>query len=247
MSRVTSWISRNKGWLKIGGTFLTGVVTVSASVWTYLHVAIDAAVTKRLAPYEQLTTGLSLNQGEDWDQAAGVFRQALRDAEAAKLPSEATDLMYDGLLLALTNCDSPAQFSPELEKIRNRTGSVTPETAWRQNQIGYYFLRTGKTLEAKQCFVRSRQLYDSRQERRQASDPIHGLWFAALAEGNIDEALRLASDLQRRDPKTYGLPAWLQELDAWNQERWSTEFRGLYPQFDDTLQRFLVALRTPKQ
>ena len=68
MSTLKLWLARNKqvaAGAKAVATFVAGSASMLITVRAYLHTAVDQAVTKRLAPYERLAAGLSLNQGEN--------------------------------------------------------------------------------------------------------------------------------------------------------------------------------------
>jgi hypothetical protein len=137
-----------------------------------------------------------LNQGEDRDDAVEVFRNVVRDrANTEVLSPEALKQLYDALLIAIANCDSPQRFSPELERIKSRIGNSVPESGWRNHQLGWGYLRIGKANEASQLFTRARQLYDPRQEWSDGVDPVRGLTFVALAEGDVKSA---SGNIQQR-------------------------------------------------
>src|SRR5256885_1528471 len=173
--------------IKIAGSFLIGAASALATARGYLDTTVDQAVNKRLAPYQKVASAVSLNQFEDWDNAAQLFREVLREAEKTELPAETMDLMYDGLLLAISNAASTADFSVEIYKIKDKIGKSIPDDAWRNHQMGWCLLRMGRAPEATDYFLRSRQLYDSKQDRRRGADPTRGLLLVALSQDKVEE------------------------------------------------------------
>jgi tetratricopeptide (TPR) repeat protein len=239
---VRALLKRHKGigeFLKILGTFLVGAASATVTIRGYLQAKVDSAVNTRLAPYQHVLAGLSLNQGEDYNQAAEALRDSVNSKDLATLPTELRNLFYDTFLLAATNSDEPERFSPEVEHIKSLIGGTVAETGWRKHQVGWYLLRTGKAEEAKLFFLRSRQLYDGEEDRRSGADPARGLLFVSLVDGNVQEAIEKAEELSIRDPKAYARSEFAREIRSWPQEHWFIQMQGYYGQkFQQTIADF---------
>jgi hypothetical protein len=205
-SDIKYLLSRHEGFtslLAALGTFFIGTITGAITAYSFVKHEVDATVANRLAPYESLLTGMSLNQGEDFDYAAKTFREAVKTQDISSLPARAQDAVYDGLLYAIVNSSRPEEYLPELNAVKTRIGEKATETPWRTCQISWYFLRTGKAKEAREYFARAKQLYDARGELSFAAQPLRGLLLAALTDGQLDDALDFAAEIKQRNPAKY--------------------------------------------
>jgi tetratricopeptide (TPR) repeat protein len=228
-------------------SFLAGALASLALANKYVAEHVDQIVTKRLAPYEAITSGISLNQTEDWNEAAVVLQRASAAFKSPKLQPEIVNLYDDTLLYAIVNSDSPEQFSQDFYRISQRIGPKVPEVAWRIHTVGWYYLRTGKLSVAGEKFNQAVQLWDGRQEYRSAAESVYGLLIVALAKGDVDLALRHAGDLVERNPLAYSKQSLAQYARTWDKDKAGAQIKAMYaPTFSKSLDEFARRLETDK-
>lgn len=206
-------------------TILTTALAVLAFIYTFIDAKINSVAKSRLAPYEQLFSGLSLNQGDEYSAAARKLEELVTSKEFENLPKATKSLAYDGLLLAVTNADDLGDFLGSLKKITTRIDESGEETPWRQNELGWAFIRLGELTKSKANFVKSINAYKIKKELVASSDPTRGLVIIALLENNPSEAFSIAQDLKTLKPSLYRTNS---DLIAEIQETQNTRFFDSY-------------------
>jgi hypothetical protein len=238
LDRLSAVVNRHT----VLGSLVTLALTTAVyglAVNNYVRGRIEATVTKRLVPYESILRGLSLNQAEEWDAAAGAFQSVMNSPDTAILSREMRILLEDGLLQAVSNVDVPTRYSPDFKRIEARLGGELPENGWRYTQAGWYALRTGHVDLAERYLSRAQRLHDSQQEFRPGADAVAGLMFVELAQGNDSTAFIWAQDASTRNPRLWGLDVLRLEFPTWPRERWYLNYHGLYGStFTDAVSRF---------
>jgi tetratricopeptide (TPR) repeat protein len=216
-----------------------GAVSMLVALHGYVRAWVDSAVAKRWEPYDHLLSGLTSNQGENFDDAVESLRDTINKMSASSLPVPTRNLMYDVFIYGVVNSDSPERFSAEMERVKSLLGVTIAENAWRRHQIGWYLLRTGKADEAKQFFMRAQQLFDGDENKRGGADPTRGLFLIALLNGSVEEATKYAADMGRRNPKDYAIAELVREIKTWPQEHWFTQMVAFYgDKLPETVNRF---------
>jgi hypothetical protein len=202
-------------------TALVGAVTGILAAYAFIDAKVNSAAESRLIPYEQLFSGLSLNQGDEYSAAAREFEKLVASKEFNNLPTKSRSLAYDGLLLAITNSDDVSDFRGSLKKITTIMDESGEETPWRQNQLGWALIRLGELPKSKEHFVKSVNAYKLKKEIISSSDPTRGLLMIALLENNPDEAFSIGQELKKLRPSLYRTNS---DLKAEIQESQNTKF-----------------------
>jgi tetratricopeptide (TPR) repeat protein len=215
----------------------SGLVAFYPLMMTY----VDQSVERRMISYERLLGGLSLNQSGDFNEAVESFRATLEAKDGIPLTGHASDLLFDGFLYALVNCDNPDQYSVEYSRLQANIGTSVPESAWRAHHVAWYFLRTGKAQDAVPYLARAIQLYDAREERKLAADSVRGQLFASLARYDLPTAIECINETCQRNPADYTIEDWVRQAATWPQERWFQQMQRLY---GDSFQKAVTELKS---
>jgi len=227
---------------------ISGVVAAIVSIgafWVstkgYLDRRVEMAVNRRLAIYENLASGLNFNQVDDYDSALPVFHTAMQDPRFASSTSETQNLVRDGLLYAIVNCEQPLKYGGDIASMEKRFGNDLPETAWRQQQFGWYYLRTGRPDIATKHFDRALQLYRLASDWRGGGNPLRGIMFVRSVAGDLSGARAAASEAKVRDPSLFptAIPA---EIDSLRHENWYLKMEALY---GDPFKKTMALLAQP--
>lgn len=180
-----------------------GAATGAIAGYGFIESKVNSVAEKRLEPYEQLFSALSLNQGEEYSDAAEEFQKLINLKEFESLSSSSKELAYDGLTLAIANSNDPAKYQVSLRKIQKRLSESIQETAWRLHHVGWILMRTGKLSDAKEYFSSAIDSYKSKREYSASVDPSRGLLYIALFENKPDEAFALGQGIKELRPSQY--------------------------------------------
>lgn len=180
-----------------GGGFL--------AAYSFVSNEVGKVAQAKLVPYEALLSGLSLNQGAEFEAAAQVFKEFLDSKNIDSMSSLNIDLAFDGLLLAVANVAQPEEFQLEVNRIKARVGEKVIETPWRAHNLGWYFLRTGSLKVSREYFEVARGGFDSRREYIASVDPMRGLLLLSLIQNKPNEAYEMANKIKLRSHSGYRL------------------------------------------
>jgi tetratricopeptide (TPR) repeat protein len=221
--------------VKIVGTICLTLVTVWGYFNSLVNSRIDHLVGQRMAVHEAISTGLALNQAEEFDKAARMLSAALDQLKGAAIPAERRELLYDGFLFAVANSNSPNEFETRAREVLDqiKTAKITP-TPWRLHTVGWYLLHMGDLPEARDLFERARSRYDGEQQSRAAADPVRGLAMTCLANGDSAGAMKYFKEAKARSPALNDAQTFAKEMSVWPNEGW---YRRLEGQYGDSLKR----------
>jgi tetratricopeptide (TPR) repeat protein len=215
-------------------TVISGVVAVVVSVgafWVstkgYLDRKVEMEVNKRLDVYQNLASGLNFNQSDEYESALATFHAAINDPRFGSSSIDTQNLVRDGLLYAVVNSDRPLKNGGDVAAIELRFGREYPESSWRQQQLGWYYMRVGHLDKAREHFDRALQLYNLSREYRAGGDALRGLMFVRAATGDLSGARAAAEEAKQRNPSLFPttLPA---ELASLQHEDWYLQMESLY-------------------
>ena len=245
---LLAWFSSHKlilEFLKFGGGILFGVGSTMLTFYTFVESRIDKVVNEKLDPYDRLTTGMAYSRSEMYDDAAKEFHWGIEEAEKSKARKELIDLLYDQLLNAMANAYDTSKYTGWFNqvKVHLENSPNLGETAYRTNDLGWYYLHSGNTMEARAKLGRAEQLFRQRQDKRGSSDPLRGLVWVAIAEGKIDEAIESAKLVVDRNPGEYTLHVFLKDSKNCRNELWfALQFEPFYKEIGVNVQKFELAL-----
>lgn len=184
-------------------TSALGALAGLGASYKFIEWKVNEVAEQRLAPYEQIFSGLSLNQGEEFSEAARVFQKLIASKKIDTLPDTSKNLAYDGMLLAIANSDDISEFRGPIKKLKDKMIESGEETPWRLHHLAWALMRNGDLSEAKKYFKKSVAAYKSKREYVASVDPSRGLIFIALLENNVDEAFALGQELKEMRPSQY--------------------------------------------
>ncbi|MDH0645888.1 hypothetical protein N5D48_03745 [Pseudomonas sp. GD03858] len=223
---------------------LGGAVAAIAGAYSFIDNKVNSVAESRLAPYEQLYTGLSLNQGEEFSAAARAFQELVTSKDFNNLPEKSKSLTFDGLLFAVTNADDISDFRGALKKVTKRIDESGEESPWNLNQLGWAFIRLGELTQAKEYFDRSIKHYKIKKELASSSDPVRGLVIVSLLENNPHKAFITAQELKVLRPSLYKDNSDLiAEIQESQNTRFFESFSSLYgTPFKDSIEQYITFL-----
>ncbi|MNJ24235.1 hypothetical protein [Pseudomonas alkylphenolica] len=184
-------------------SFLLGIGSGALSVYFIFDSKVTEAAKERLNPYEQLFTGLGLNQGEEYAEAARTFHKLVKSKEFESLPESSKNLAFDGMILAIAETDNIDEFKGGIKKYKDRMIATGEETPWRLHHLAWALMRDGNLNEAADYFEKSADSYKSKRDYSASADPTRGLLLTALFKGNIDKAIELSQDIKKVRPSVY--------------------------------------------
>lgn len=233
-------------WLKHLITFGAGITAGLIAATSLLESKLESIAEKRLTPYEALFSGLSLNQGEEYENAIQEFKKVIQMKKFDSFPSETKSLTYDGLLLAIVNADEPNKYQPELNSIKSRMGIEVEETAWRSHTLGWYFIKTGDNISARKYFNNAKTSYELRREYSSSIDPMRGLLILALIENNPDEAVDIGYEIIARNPAAYrDASDLIAEIQTIQKDRLFDKYNALYGEkLNSTIKKYIQKLKS---
>ncbi|PIB60725.1 hypothetical protein [Pseudomonas sp. 2995-1] len=184
-------------------TLITGALAGLGATYQFIDWKVNEVAEQRLAPYEQLLSGLSLNQGEEFSEAAREFQKLVAGKKIDTLPDTSKTLAFDAMLLAIANSDDISEFQGTIKKLKDKMIESGEETPWRLHHLAWALMRSGDLNEAKKYFKKSVAAYKSKREYVASVDPSRGLIFIALFENDVDEAFALGQELKEMRPSQY--------------------------------------------
>lgn len=223
---------------------LGGAIAAIVGAYSFIDNKVNSVAEDRLAPYEQLYTGLSLNEGDEYSAAARAFQELVASKEFDNLPEKSKSLAFDGLLYAVTNADEVSDFRGPLKKITKRMDESGEESPWSLNQLGWAFIRLGELTKAKEYFHKSIRYYKIKKELTSSSDPTRGLVIIALLENKPQEAFTISQELKILRPSLYKSDSDLiAEIQESQNTRFFDSFSSLYgTPFKDSIEQYITLL-----
>lgn len=225
-------------------SFVLGIASGAISAYFFLGSKVAEAAKDRLEPYEQLFTGLGLNQGEEYTEAARTFQKLIKSANFEILPESSKNLAFDGMILAIADAENIMEFKGGIKKYQDRIRETGEETPWRLHHLAWALMRDWNLEEAKNYFEKSADAYKSNREYSASVDPTRGLLRIALLKGNLDEAIRLGEDIKINRPSVYhsnrDLVAEIQEFK--NGPYFDTLSARSYGELDLTVKEYISKL-----
>jgi tetratricopeptide (TPR) repeat protein len=243
--RLGEWMKRYTVLVEIGKlvlTFLVGATSGLIAASALLQAKVDEAVNKHLEPYERLAVALDLIRLDDYEGAVEYLREAITEAEAIGAPPKTLDLLYGQFLNAISNVDDPVPLKPDIAKIQGHLKNAV-ETGRDVDSLGWIDLHSGDADAAKQKFDRAKRLFDVKQDQKGGAEPAKGLLWAALAKGEVEEAVRYTKTMISRDPQQYSLQGQLDESRGWALNSWYRVEKGYYTNLDETVGSYQMKLQ----
>lgn len=230
--------------LKSSLSVLIGAVAGIGAAYTFIDAKVNSVAESRLAPYEQLFSGLSLNQGEEYLEATRVFDELVVSKNFDNLPRKSKSLAYDGLLLAITRSDDISDLRGPLKKVMKVIDESGEETPWRQDQIGWALIRLGAVAESKDYFEKAIKGYRLEKEFVASAEPTRGLLTIALIENIPDKAYAIGQQLKELRPSVYRTNLDLRaEIQEAQNTKFFDSFRALYGQeFASSIDQYVAKL-----
>lgn len=230
-------------------SLILGIGSGALSTYFFFDSKVTEAAKKRLNPYEQLFTGLGLNQGEEYAEAARTFQKLIQSKEFENLPDSSKNLAFDGMILAIADSESIEEFKGSIKKYKDRMIATGEETPWRLHHLAWALMRDGNLNEAKGYFEKSADAYKSKREYSASADPIRGLLLIALFKGNIDEAIELSQEIKQVRPSAYrNNQDLIAEIQEFKNSRYFDTFSARSDgRLDLTIGKYITRLIQPEE
>lgn len=225
-------------------TLVTAILGGLAWLNSRINSRIDQAVTERVEPYEHFLLGMGAVNDEEYDRAIPDFDKAFDALEKRGGPKEELVPLIDYYLYAIVNSEHPAKHSSQFNKIKQTIDnhSISPD-AYCFHQIGWYYLRTGEMEKAREQFLRARDKYAEEERYRASADTYWALGMIALADGDVDAAVKMAQEAASKNPTQYALKTLVQDEGAKREDNWYKVLMRLYPKIGSSWPIFFNRLK----
>lgn len=216
-------------------SFLAGVGIAIA----WLQSSVNSRIEKRVAPFESYMQGVSFNVNQDYDRAIPLLEKAYNEIggtfDYKGGSSEERYPVIEHYLDALANSENPEDHLHRMNTIVQQEATKITLNHYANNHAGWYYLRIGDPLKARERFRRAIIGFESRKQYMDSAFCYYGLMLLELAGGNIDAAFVNAREAANRNEGRFGLPIMNSSIKALPKEGWFQKLAIHYPMLPENL------------
>lgn len=237
----------NKSWWKKATKYSGEAATIVGFLgllWSgvyWIEYRIDTKVSERTAPFENLLSGISLIQDEEYDEAVEELEKAFDTFIETKQSEKRLISVIDQYLIAIVNAEDITAHEPDFNKIYKKIGDI-PKYGWHYHQLGWYYLRTNNLELSKKNFERALAKYRESEKNRESADTYWALAMVHLAEGLIPKATAYTVEAQSRNPLVYSTDLLIKDRAAMSKDPWFRRLMRIYPSYEFSFNAWMDTL-----
>ena len=221
-------------------------LAAAIGIFAFVDARINHLFDKKITPYQELIRGMTLvDSGEEEIAIKYLDKAFLELTKDLKEVDTADEFHYpavDYYLEAITNSRDPEIHQHRFGRIlKLEEENQYVFLGWHNNQIGWYYFRTGDLESAQKHFNKAIQQYALREYFPEAAYSFWALMLISLCEGDLDSAMLNYQEARRRD-YTFHPDAALIDLRYMDEDEWFLRLIRLYdienhvPAFIDQLE-----------
>ncbi|WP_210444885.1 tetratricopeptide repeat protein, partial [Vibrio crassostreae] len=215
--------------VKVGG-ILTFALGTGVAGYNIVDNWVENKINNRIAPYEQLISGIALVQDAEYDDAVEVLEKAISGLTAQKMDEQRRKAVIDHYLTAIVNSEDITQHSPDFNKLEEQL-KLVPQYGWHLHNLGWYHLRTNDVDKAEDYFDHALDKYREDQEYREMADSYWALSIVALINQDMKKSIEYTLKAEEANPLGYSLEDWLKDKDAMKLDPWFSRLMRIYPAY----------------